>query len=160
MTKIFKFPYFVWMPMTSVVDELQIPYLLYTYCHNRQCFLSKGRSFTSNSETNVAILPNGRSFTANSESKVAVLQGMNRCSSVLLISAPHFLFNVWTVLKRSEKIPGASAWRLGEWIWLAGPSRLHRNSPLGLNISSIGVFDQVRDPEIPITHRPHRYCII
>ena len=34
------------------------------------------------------------------------------------------------------------------------PSGLHRNSPQGLNISSIKVFDQIRDPEIPINLRP------
>ena len=32
--------------------------------------------------------------------------------------------------------------------WASG---LHRNSPQGLNISSIRVFDQIGDPEIPIT---------
>ena len=30
----------------------------------------------------------------------------------------------------------------------------HQNSPQGLNISSIRVFDQIRDPEIPINLRP------
>ena len=58
-------------------------------------------------------------------------------------------------LKRSEKIPGAPTRRWGEWISLTGPSRLHRNSPQGLNISSIRVFDQIRDLEILITLRPH-----
>ena len=43
------------------------------------------------------------------------------------------------------------------WIWLTGPSGLHRNLPQGLNISSIRVFDQIRDPEIPITLRPYIY---
>ena len=38
---------------------------------------------------------------------------------------------------------------------LAGLSGLHRNSPQRLNISSIMVFDQTRDPEIPITLRPY-----
>ena len=65
-----------------------------------------------------------------------------------------FLFSIWTNLKRSEKIPRAPMWRWGEWIWLTGPSGLHRNSPQGLNISSITVFDQIRDPEIPITFFP------
>ena len=40
------------------------------------------------------------------------------------------------------------------WIWLTGPSGLHRNSPQGLDISSIRVFDQIRDPEIPVNLRP------
>ena len=33
----------------------------------------------------------------------------------------------------------------------------HRNSPQGLNISSIRLFDQIRGPEIPITLRPHEF---
>ena len=40
------------------------------------------------------------------------------------------------------------------WIWLTGPSGLYRNSPQGLNISSIRVFEQIRDPEIPINLHP------
>ena len=52
------------------------------------------------------------------------------------------LFIIWTILKRSEKIAGALMRRRGEWIWLTGPSGLHRNSPQGLNISSIRVFDR------------------
>ena len=55
---------------------------------------------------------------------------------------------------------GAPTWRSGECIWLTEHSGLHRNSPQGLNISSIRVFDQVRDPEIPITLRPHIYIYI
>ena len=51
---------------------------------------------------------------------------------------------------RSEKIPGAPTRRWGQWIWLTGSSGFHRNSPQGLNISSIRVFDQMRDPKIPI----------
>ena len=33
-------------------------------------------------------------------------------------------------------------------------SGLHRNSPQGLNIYSIRVFDQTKDPEIPIIFPP------
>ena len=79
---------------------------------------------------------------------------MNWCDSFPLLSAPHYLFNIGTDLKRPEKIPGTPAWRWGEWIWLTGPSGLHRNSPQWLNISSIKVFHQIRDPEIPILLRP------
>ena len=99
----------------------------------------------------MSVLPKGRSFTANSGTKVAVWLGMNRCSSFPLLSAPHSLFSIWTGLKRSEKIPGAPTWRWWEWIWLTELSGLHRNSSQGLNISSIRVSDQIRDPEIPIT---------
>ena len=62
-------------------------------------------------------------------------QGLNKCCSFPLLSAPHTLFSIWTDLKRPEKIPGAPTWWWGEWIWLNGPSGLHRNSPQGLNIS-------------------------
>ena len=79
---------------------------------------------------------------------------MSRCGSFPLLSAPHSLFSIWINLKRSEKIPGAPTWRWGERNWLTGPSGLHRNLPQGLNISSIRIFDQIRDPEIPITLRP------
>ena len=67
---------------------------------------------------------------------------LNRCGSVPLLSTPHSPFSIWTYLKRSEKIPGVPTRRWGEWIWLTGPSGLHWNSPQGLNISSIRVFDQ------------------
>ena len=49
-------------------------------------------------------------------------------------------------------------WRWGEWIWLTGLSGLHRNLPQGLNISSIRIFDQIRNLEIPLTlHPPFSY---
>ena len=91
----------------------------------------------------------GRSSTANWGTQVAVLLGMDRCGSFPSPSAPHSLFSIWTDLKRCENIPGAPAWRWGEWIWLTGPSGLHRNSPQGLNISSIRVFDQIREHPSP-----------
>ena len=98
--------------------------------------------------------------TANSGTKVPVLLEINRCGSLPVLSAHHSLFSIWTDFKRSGKIPGALVWRWGEWIWLTGPSGLHRNSPHGLNISSIRVFDQIRDPGIPITLPPsHRKFI-
>ena len=56
-------------------------------------------------------------------------QRLKRCGSFPLLSAPHSLFSIWTDFKRSEKIPGAPTWRWGQWIWLTGPSGLHRNSP-------------------------------
>ena len=93
-------------------------------------------------------------FHRNSGTKVQFYQGLNRCGSFPLSSAPHSLFSIWTDLKRSKKIPGEPTWRGGEWIWLTGPSGFHRYSPQGLNISSISVSDQIRDPEIPITLPP------
>ena len=80
--------------------------------------------------------------------------GLNRCSSFPLLSAPILLSSIWTDLKRSEKIPGAPTWWWGEWTWFTGPSRLHWNSPQGLNISSIRVSGQIRVLEILITLCP------
>ena len=117
--------------------------------------LPKGRSFTANSATKAEILPEGRSSIGNSGTYIAVLLGINMCGSFPLVSAPHSFFSIWTDLKRSEMIPGVPTRRWGEWIWLTGSSGLHRNSPQGLNISSIRVFDQIRDRDIPITLRPH-----
>ena len=106
------------------------------------------------------VSPKGRSFTAKSGPEAAVLLGMNRCGSFPLLSAPHSIFSIWADLKRSEKIPGAPAWRWGEWIWLTGPSGLHRNSPQELNISFIMFFflpDQgsgnPNHPSPPVLHR-------
>ena len=109
--------------------------------------MPKGRSFTANSGTKAAVLPKGRPSTANSDSRVAVLLGMNRCGSFPLLSTPQSLFKI------SEKIPEPPMRRWGEWIWLTEPSGLQRNSTQGLNISSIRVFHQIRDAEIPITNR-------
>ena len=133
--------------------------------HHHQTVLPKGRYFTAKAGTKVVILSNGRSSTANSGTKVAVLLGIHRCGSFPLLSTSHSrslslsLSSIWIDHKRSEKIPGAPTWRWGEWIWLTEPSGLHRNSPQALNISSMRVFDQIRDPEMPITHRPLLYNI-
>ena len=118
--------------------------------HHLQSVLPKGRSFTANSSTKAAVLPKGKL-----RNQVAVLLRMNRCGSCPLLSSPHSLFSILIDLKRSEKIPGAPTCRSGEWIWLTRPFWLHRNSPKGLNINAVRVFDQIRDPEIPITLRPH-----
>ena len=75
------------------------------------------------------------------EPRLQFYHGLNRCSSFPFLSVPHSLFSIWTHLRRCEKIPGAPTWRWKEWICLTGHSGLHRNSPQGLNISSIRVFD-------------------
>ena len=107
---------------------------------NLGCSSAKDRSSTANS---------GNSFIGDWICAVA-----SHCFPHL-----HSLFSIWTDLKSSEKIPGALTWRWGEWIWLTGPSGL---SPQGLNISSIKIFDQIRDLEIPITLHPliHHSLII
>ena len=133
------------------------PNILYHHYHHhhRQSVLPEGKSLIANSGTKVVDLSKGRSSTANAGTKVAVLLGINRCGSFPLLSAPHSLSSIWTDLKISEKFPGAPTWRWGEWIWLTTrPSGLHRNSPQGLNISSIRVFVQIGDPEIPINLLP------
>ena len=89
-------------------------------------------------------------FHRKLRTKVAVLLGMKRCGSFLLFSVLHSLFSIWTDLKRSQ---GHQTWRWGERILLTLPSGLHWNSPQGLNISSIRVFHQIRDPKIPISLR-------
>ena len=125
--------------------------------------LPKGRSFSTTPAQRLHYLTKGRSSIANSGTKVAVLQGVNRCGTFLLLSAPHSLFCIWPDLKRSQKIPWTPRWE--ESFWLIGPSVFHRNSPQGLNFSSIRVLDQIRDTEILITIRPqgihhHHQCVL
>ena len=103
-----------------------------------------------NAGIKVAVLLKGRSYAASSVTKVAILLGINWYGSFQFLSAPHSLFSIWKDLKGYEKIPGALAWRWGEWIWLTRPSGLHRNSPQRLHISSITVFDHIWDLGIPI----------
>ena len=121
--------------------------------HHHQSVLPKG-TLSLQAQEPSCNSAEGRSSTANWRTKSAVLPGMNRCDSFPLLSAPHSLCSIWTHLKIPEKIPGAPTWRWGDWMWLTVPSGLQWNSPQGLNISSIRVFDQIRDPEIPITLRP------
>ena len=61
---------------------------------HHQSVLLKGRSYTANTGTKVAVLSKGKSSTANSETKVAVLLGINRFGSFPLLSAPHSLFSI------------------------------------------------------------------
>ena len=85
--------------------------------YHHQCS-AQGQVFHCISGTKAAVLHKGSSSNSNSGTKFAVLLWINRCSSFLLLSAPHSLFSIWTDLKRSEKIPGAPTWRWEEWIWL------------------------------------------
>ena len=72
-----------------------------------------------------------------------------------LLSAPHSLFSIWTNLEWTEKIPGAPTRRWGEWIWLIGPCGLHRNSPQGLNISSIRVLTRSEIRKSQLSFAPY-----
>ena len=82
----------------------------------------------------------GVKYQFHQEPRLQFYQGLNRCGSFQLLSAPQSLFSIWTDLNRSGSIPGAPSSRWGEWIWLTGPSGIHRNSPQGLRISSMRVF--------------------
>ena len=108
-----------------------------------QSVLPKGRSFTANSRTKVAVLFKDRSSTANSETKVSVLVA-SRCFPHPTLSLPSE-----RTLKDLKRPQGPPEWRRGEWIWLTGSSGLHRNLPQELNISSIKVFDQSQSPFAP-----------
>ena len=128
--------------------------------------LPKGRPFSANSGTKPAILPKGRSSIANSGTYVAVLLGINSCDSFPLLFAPHSL-SLSLASEQTLKDPRSTNEEVRSPINLLGEIRLlnrvdlanwalrtYRNSPQGLNISSIRVFDQIRNPEIPINLRP------
>ena len=131
--------------------DAEILIVLHQHHHHHQSVLPEGRSLTAKAGTKVAVLCKGRSSTANSGTKAVVLLRMDRCGTFPLLSASHSLFSIWTDLKRSKKIPGAAAWKWREWIWLSGPSELRRNSPHGLNISSIRYLtrSQIRKSQSP-----------
>ena len=63
---------------------------------------------------------------------------MDRCGSFSLLSVPHSL----SLSLASEQTLKDLKWsrEVRRWIWLAGLSGLHRNSPLGFNISYIKTF--------------------
>ena len=63
---------------------------------------------------------------------------------------PLSLFIIWTDLKRSVKITGASKWKWGEWIWLTGTSWRNRNSVQGLNISTTSEIRKSQSPFAPL----------
>ena len=130
------------------IRDLEIPITLRPHFHYRHQCSAQWQALHCKRRNQGCSSAEGRSFTVNSGTNVAILPGINWCGSFPLLSAPYSLFSIWTYLKRSEKIPGAPTWKWGEWIRLTWPSGLHRNSPQGLNISSIRVFDQVRDPVV------------
>ena len=90
-------------------------------------------------------------FHTNSGTKAAVLLGMNSCGRFLLLSAPHFLFSIWTDLKRSLGYQhGGEESDLATWAL--------RTSPQGLNISSIRVFQLDQRSGNP--NHPHCLCSV
>ena len=90
---------------TNTLSESRFEVNHHYYHHHHYHYhsvLTKSRSFTGNSGSKAAVLLKGRSSTAKSGTKVAVLLMMNRCGSFPLLSAPHFLFSIWSDLKRSQ----------------------------------------------------------
>ena len=65
------------LPEIEQIWQLPVAFRNIFYYH--QSVLPKGRYFTANAGTKVAVLFKGRSSTAYSGTKVAVLLGMNRC---------------------------------------------------------------------------------
>ena len=85
--------------------------LISLHYHHYQSVLPKGRSFTAKRRNQGRSSVQRQVFHYKLRNNVAVLQGMNRCGSFPLLSAPHSLFSISTHLKRSEKIPGAPPWK-------------------------------------------------
>ena len=103
---------------------------------SHQSILPKGRSFTASTGIQAAVLPKGRSSTQTQEPGCSFTRDWmgavaSRCflHRAVSLASEQTLKDLW----RSQ---GQPTWRWGEWIWLTGPSGLHRNSPQGLNISS------------------------
>ena len=103
-----------------------------------------------NSGTKAAVLTKRRPSTANSGIKVAVLLGMNRCGSFPHLALSLASEQILKDLKRSQGYQcGGEESGFGNWALRTSPKFTKE-----LNISSIKVFDQIRDPEIPIILRP------
>ena len=82
------------------------------------------------------------------EPRLQFYQGLNRCGSFPLLSTPHTLFSIWTDLKRSSGTNGeVRRVDLANWALRTSPK-------FSTEVKwAIRVFDQIRDPEIPITLR-------
>ena len=130
----------------SIISAIPF-FLLILYHHHHQSVLLKSRSFTASAGTKAAVLSKTGLPPQTQEPRLQFYQEW--------IGAVHshcFLHPTLTLASeqtlKPEKTSGAPMW--GEWIWLTGSSGLHQNSPQGFNISSIRVFDQIRDSEIPV----------
>ena len=86
-----------------IIIKINYFYILYIYINS---VLPKGRFFTANSGTKVAIMPKCRSSNANSGTQVAVLLGMNRCGSFPLLFAPPLSLVSEQTLKDLKKSQG------------------------------------------------------
>ena len=82
----------------------------------------QGQELHWSTGTYASVLPKAGLPPQTQEPTLQFYQGLNKCGTFPLLSAPHSLFSISTDLKTSEKIPGAPTWRWGEWIWLTGNS--------------------------------------
>ena len=116
--------------------------------HHHQSVLPKGRSFTASVGCTSA---EGRSSSTSSGNWLQFTRDWT--GEVVSRCFPHLILSLVSeqTLKDQKRSQGHQ--RGVERNLLTGPSGLHRNSSQGLNISSIRVFDQIRDPEILITLR-------
>ena len=111
--------------------------------------LPKGRYFTAISGTKAEVLPKGKSSTANSGAKVAVLLGMNRCCRFPLLSSPTFSLASEQTLK-DPRSPSVEVRRVDSANWTLKTSPKFAT---GVRYQFHQGFEQIRNPEIPITLR-------
>ena len=81
---------------TMLQDKIK---LILSYHHH---VLPKGRSFTSSAGTYAAVLLKAGLPPQTEEPRLQFYQGLNRCGSFPLLSAPHSLFSIWIDFKRSQ----------------------------------------------------------
>ena len=65
---------------------MYVLFLALKFIERHRSVLPKGKSFTANAGTKVAVLLKDKSSTTNSGNKVAVLLGINRCGNFSLLS--------------------------------------------------------------------------
>ena len=66
------------------------------------CVLPKGRCINARTGTYAAVLPKADLPPHARELRLLVYQGVDRCGSFPLLSAPHSLFSIWTDLQISQ----------------------------------------------------------
>ena len=64
------------------------------YHHHRQSHLPKGKSFTASAGTQAVVLPKAGLPPQTQEPMLQFYQGLNKCASFPLHSAPHSLFSI------------------------------------------------------------------
>ena len=122
--------------------------------HHHRCVLPNGRSVTALTGTKAAFLLKAGLSPQTQEPRLQFYQGWTSVVASHCFPHPTLSLASECTFKDLKRSQGYQRGGEGSWIWLTGLSGLHWNSPQGLNISSIRVFDQIRDPEIPITLHP------